>query len=207
MDNIYTYRKSALQKPQGRELLDQGISCHQERGTNIQISYPEIESIRLFYHPNNRYRLNNYCCKLTLKNQATYDIYSCTYKGIADFGDQAETYIPFVKELVQRAKAANPDCEIRTGHTPLTYYGNIVFVILAVLAVFLIFSMFPDGYKNGFVVVKLIVIGFMGIYLAKSIKVNKPELINGTEIPNNVLPQIPATDNTEKETQPINRND
>ncbi|MCO6498495.1 MAG: hypothetical protein J5I50_12630 [Chitinophagaceae bacterium] len=204
MGNIYTYRKSALEKPQSWELSDQGISCRQEKGTNIQISYPEIESLRLFYHPNNRYRLNNYCCKITLKNQATYNIYSCTYKGIADFGNQAETYIPFVKELVQRTKAANPDCEIQTGHTPLTYYGNIVFVIVAILAVFLIFSVFPDGYKNGFVVVKLIVIGFLGIYLAKSIRVNKPRLIFGTEIPNNVLPQIPGTDHTDKETQSIN---
>lgn len=200
LNSLYTYRKSALQKPQSWELSEQGISYRQEKGTNIQISYSEIESLRLFYHPNNRYRLNNYCCKITLKNQTVYDIYSCTYKGMADFGDQAETYIPFVKELVQKAKSANPACEIWTGHTPFTYYGNIVFVVVAVSFLFLLFSLIPAEYKSGFIFIKLIVIGFMGIYLAKSIKVNKPKKISGTEIPKNVLPQIPATNNADNKT-------
>lgn len=200
MGSLYTFRKSALQNPQIWELSEQSVNCHQEQSQKTEISYLEIDRLRLFYHPNNRYRLNNYCCKITLKNQILFDIYSCSYKGIADFGDQSENYVPFVKELVQRVKTANPTCEIWTGHTPLTYYGNIVFAVGAVLAIFLILSIVPNEYRNGFVLVKLIVIGFMGIYLAKSIRVNKPRKISGTEIPLNALPQIPATNNTDNNT-------
>lgn len=192
MDSLYTFRKSVLEKPQSWELSEQDVSCSQEVGISVKIPYTEIEKIRLFYHPNNRYRLNNYCCKITLKNQAVYDIYSCTYDGFATFGDQAENYVLFVKGLVQKVKAVNPDCKLLTGHTPFTYYGNILFVIVAVAFLFLLFYWLPVDYRNFFIVVKLIVILYMGAYLAKSIKVNKPRQLDGSEIPDFVLPK---TDN------------
>lgn len=194
----YSVRNSALEKPRNWELSEQAISCTQEAGINKQILFSDIQKIRLFYHPNNRYRLNNYCCKITSKSRENFEINSCTYNGFADFIDQAETYTPFVKELVQKAKAANPECKLLTGHTPFTYYGNIFFVIVAVAFLFLLFSWVPAEYKNGFIIIKLIVIGYFGIYLAKSIKVNKPKQLDGTEIPGNVLPKLAKreTDNT-----------
>lgn len=186
----YTFRKSAIEKAQRWEFSDQGLLCSQQGHHDILIPYTKIQKIRLFYHPNNRYRLNNYCCKITLQNQIHYDIYSCTYDGFATFGDQSETYIPFVKELVQKVKAANEDCKMIVGYTAPTYYGNILFVVVALSALFLLFSWMPAGYRNFFIVIKLIVIVYMGIYLAKSIRVNKPGHFEGTEIPDRVLPQL-----------------
>ena len=189
MGSLYTFRKSVLEKPQSWKLSEQDILCSQETGINIKIPFTQLEKVRLFYHPNNRYRLNNYCCKMTLKSQAVYDIYSCTYDGFATFGDQADSYVLFVKELVQKVKAVNPDCKMQTGHTPFTYYGNILFVIVAITFLFLLFYWLPVDYRNFFIVVKLIVIFYMGAYLAKSIKVNKPRQLYGNEIPDYVLPK------------------
>lgn len=191
MNSLYTFRKSVLEKPQRWELSDQDISCSQEAGINVKIPFTQMEKVRLFYHPNNRFRLNNYCCKITLKNQAVYDIYSCTYNGFATFGNQAENYVPFVKELVQKVKTVNPDCKILTGHTPFTYYGNILFVFVAVSFLFLFFYWLPVNFRNFSIIVKLIVIVYLGAYLAKSISVNKPRRLYGNEIPDYVLPQLP----------------
>lgn len=192
MNAHYTFRKSAVEKPQHWELSEQDVSRSQESRNDIRIPFTDVEKIRLFYLPNNRYRLNNYSCKITTKNKNVYDIYSCTYESFATFGDQGELYIPFVKELVQKIKAANPDCKIFTGQTPFTYYGNIVFVVVAVLFLFLLFSWLPVDYGKFYIIIKLILIVYMGIYLAKSIKVNKPRQLAGTEIPYYVLPK---TDN------------
>ncbi len=198
MNAHYTFRKSVLEKPQRWELTEQELVCTQEAGANFRIPYTRVQKVRLLYLPNNRYRLNNYCCKITMTNNRTFDINSCTYESFATFPDQAETYIPFVKELTQKVKEANPDCKILAGQTPFAYYGNIVFVVVAVSFLFLLFSWLPVDYGNSFIVVKLIVIGYMGIYLAKSLKVNKPRQLTGTEIPGTVLPQLPkpGTENT-----------
>ncbi len=189
MNSCYTFRKSAVDKPQNWELSEQAISCSQEKGINIQIAFQDIQKIRLFYYANNRYRLNNFCCKITTRNQAVFDIYSSTYEGFANFVDQAETYTSFVKELIQKAKSANPNCEIRTGQTSLTYYGNILFVLVAVIFLFLIFSLLPVNYYKFYIFIKIVIIAYFGFYLAKSIKVNQPRQLTGTEIPDNVLPK------------------
>ncbi|MCB0708407.1 MAG: hypothetical protein KDC15_03330 [Chitinophagaceae bacterium] len=185
----YTFRKSVLEKPQHWELTGQELVCTQEGGANFRIPYTRVQKIRLLYLPNNRYRLNNYCCKITMTNNRTFDINSCTYESFATFPDQAETYIPFVKELVKNVKAANPDCKILTGQTPFAYYGNIVFVVVAVSFLFLIFSWLPVDYGKFYIIIKLIVIVYMGAYLAKSIKVNKPRQLSVNEIPDYVLPK------------------
>jgi hypothetical protein len=185
----YTFRKSAIEKPQHWELTEQGLLHAQQGRREILTPYAEIQNIRLLYLPNNRYRLNNYCCKITMANKTVHDINSCTYQSFATFGDQAETYIPFVKELVQKVKAANPGCKILAGQTPFAYYGNIVFVVVAVTFVFLLFSWLPVDYGKFYIIIKLILIAYMGIYLAKSIRVNKPKQLDGTEIPDTVLPQ------------------
>jgi len=189
MNTNYTFRKSVLEKPQFWELTEQGVACRQENKNDILFSYDKVQSIRLLYLPNNRYRLNNYCCKITV-NDRVFNINSCTYRSFATFDDQAETYVPFVKELVRKVKTANPDCTLRTGQNPATWYGNIIFVIIAVLALFFLFNFFPAEFGKFFIVIKLLLIGYMAVYLAKSIKVNKPKQIEGSEIPDNVLPEI-----------------
>jgi hypothetical protein len=191
MDTNYTFRKSAIEKIQRWELTEQGLLRQQQDRRDVRLPYTKIQSIRLFYLPNNRYRLNNYCCKLSTGSKTTLDIYSCTYEGFATFGDQAEAYIPFVKELVQKVRSANPDCKILTGQTAAAYYGNIVFAVVAVSFLFMLFYWLPVDYRNFYIIIKLIVIAYMGIYLAKSIKVNKPGRLDGSEIPERILPQLP----------------
>lgn len=188
MNTNYTFRKSVLEKPQFWELTEHGVAYKQESKNDILIPYDKVQSIRLLYLPNNRYRLNNYCCKITVNNRV-FDINSCTYRSFATFDDQAETYVPFVKELVRKVKTANPNCILRTGQNPSTWYGNIIFVIIAALALFFLFHFFTAEFGKFFIVVKLLLIGYMAVYLAKSIKVNKPKQLEGSEIPDYVLPE------------------
>lgn len=187
MNTNYTFRKSAIEKVQRWELAEQRIMGRFEDKYDLRLPYAAVNSIRLFYLPNNRYRLNNYCCKITV-DQVEFDIHSCTYKSLATFGDQSEMYVRFVKELVQKVKAANPDCKILIGQTAKAYYGNLVFTVVAVLSLLFLFHYLPVDEGNFFVIIKLLLIGYLGVYLAKSIRVNKPKQLEGIEIPDYILP-------------------
>jgi hypothetical protein len=159
----------------------------QEGSRDLQIPYDQVSNIRLRYLANNRYRTNNYCCSITF-GQTSLDIYSSSYLGIADFNNQAATYVPFVKELVQKVKAANPSCIVYTGQKPAVYYGNVVFTIVMVVVLFLIFHFLPVSIGFG-IIVKLLLIGYLSIFLIKSLKVNKPTQLTGSELPSNILPE------------------
>ncbi|TZF83604.1 hypothetical protein FW774_08990 [Pedobacter sp. BS3] len=188
MNTSYIFRKSALEKTQYWELTDEGILCRQEGKTDALIPYQKVQSIRLSYLANNRYRLNNYCCKITA-GQKTADILSSSYEGMATFNNQADTYIPFVKELVKRVKNTNPYCNLYAGQTPFVFYGNIAFTFVIVVILFLIFYYLPiSGGLSIFV--RLMLIGYYAIFLVKSFRVNKPQQITGYEIPANILPEI-----------------
>jgi pilus assembly protein TadC len=188
MNTKYSFRKSVIEKPQYWELTDQCILMKQEGGHDLQIPYSQVQSIRLRYLPNNRYRTNNYCCSIAFE-QTALDIYSSSYEGIASFSNEAATYVPFVKELVQRAKAANPLCTVYTGQKPIVYYGNAVFTVVMVIALFLLFHYLPVSMGLG-IFVKLLLIGYLGIFLIKSLRVNKPRQLTGSDVPANVLPEI-----------------
>ncbi len=186
MGIVYSFRKSALEKPQYWQLTDECITMEQEGGRSVRIPYSWVKSIRLRYLANNRYRTNNYCCSITVP-EGTLDIYSSSYKGFADFSNEAATYVPFVRELVQKVVAANPSCILYSGQKPAVYYGNIVFTIAMVAVLFMVFYYLPVS--MGFsIVVKLMLIGYLSIFLIKSFRVNKPRQFTGTEIPANVLP-------------------
>lgn len=187
MATYYTFRKSAIEKPQHLELTENGIQIVKDEGKpKAFVSYKDLESIRLKYLANNRYRTNNYCCQLKVRG-ATFDIYSNSYKGIGNFVDQAEDYVPFVKELVNLTKIANPNCLLYAGQTPFVFYGNIVAILIMVFFFSLVFHHLPVS--PGFnIFVKVALIGYYAVFLVKSFVINKPGQFTGEEIPTYVLP-------------------
>jgi len=189
MSANYSFRKSVFEKTQYWELGDQYMVRREEGLRDIRISYSNVQSIRLSFLPNNRYRPNNYCCEIEA-GQDSLEFYSCSYQGIGDFSNDAATYVPFVKEMVQRVKTVNPSCTIYAGQKPVAYYGSLIFTIVVVIALFLMFYYLPVPMGMG-IVIKLLLIGYLGVYLVKSFRVNKPAEIASTEIPADVLPEIP----------------
>jgi len=188
MNTNYTFKKSAIEKSQYWELTEQGIVRRQQGRNDMHIPYSKVQSIRLLFLANNRYRLNNYCCRITA-GKTVLDIYSSSYEGVGKFGEQASTYVPFVKELVQKTKTAHPACRILTGQTAAVYYGNLLLTVIVVIGLMLIFQYLPISWGLS-LIIKLLLIGYLGFYILKSIKVNKPRQVEGSEIPDYCLPKI-----------------
>ncbi len=189
MNTKYSFRKSVLEKTQYWELTDECILMKQEGGRDLQIPYSEVQNIRLRFLPNNRYRPNNYSCCIAAGQTAT-DIYSSSYEGIASFSNEAVTYVPFVKELVQKVKDANPLCPVYTGQKAFVYYSNVIFTAVMVIALFLLFHYLPVSMGFG-IIVKLLLIGYLGIFLVRSLRVNRPRQLTGSEVPASILPETP----------------
>jgi len=103
MPFTYSFRKSAIEKTQYLELTENDIICRQENRKDIRIPYKNVQSIRLLFLANNRYRPNSYSCKIDIGN-SSFDIHSYKYEGFTDFKEQTAQYVPFVKELVRRIK-------------------------------------------------------------------------------------------------------
>ncbi len=184
MELGYTFRKSALDKTCQWIVADQGL-IHICEDTKKQISYKDIQSIRLQFQPYNRYRHNNYRCRITAYG-TDIDVLSTSYVDFSEFTDKAKTYTPFIKTLVRKTKSENPDCIIYLGQKPAAFNGNILLVVTAIVFALVLLFSFPIG-EGRILGVLLIVIGAWH-YLRMSFSVNRPQIMEGYEIPDYVLP-------------------
>lgn len=191
----YTFRKSALDNLQHWKITEQGLLCRDKKTERKSlIPYSFIQSIRLQFQPYRDFRHNNFRCRITTINGGIIDILSTSYVGFADFTDEAETYIPFVKAIVKTTKSENPNSIIYLGQTTAAYNGNQALILIAVaFALVLIFS-FPIGQKR-LLSLLLIIIGAWQ-YLTMSKTVHQPQTLDSDEIPDDVLPQTPKNKDT-----------
>lgn len=186
----YAFRKSAFDNLQRWEITEQGLLCTDTK-TNIQnlVSYEFIQSIRLQFQPYRDFRHNNFRCRITTISGGVIDILSTSYVGFADFTDEAETYIPFVRALVKTTQSENSNSIIYLGQTTSAYNGNQALILIAIaFALVLIFS-FPIG-QSRLLALLLIIIGAWQ-YLRMSKTVHQPQTLQEDEIPAYVLPQTP----------------
>lgn len=187
MNISYTFKKSAITKVQHFELAEQGIVIRQEGNVDALIPYQFIQSIRLCYSPV-RYRENNYSCIIKYGSTTT-KILSTSYDSMANFSNNADTYNPFVTQLVEKVKAINPSVKINTGQTPAMFYGSIIFTFLMIALLFAVFTLLPVSGSFS-IFIKLALVAYYLFYLFKSFKVNKPKQITDTTLPQDILPSI-----------------
>lgn len=186
----YTLRKSAFDNLQHWEIKEQGLLCTDKKTEQKNlVPYSFIQSIRLQFQPYRDFRHNNYRCRITKTNGGIIDILSTSYVGFADFTDEAETYIPFVKALVKKTKSENPNSLIYLGQTTSAYNGNQALILIAIAFALVLILSFPIGQKR-LLSLLLIIIGAWQ-YFRMSKTVHQPQTLDSDEIPDYVLPQTP----------------
>jgi hypothetical protein len=196
MELSYTFRKSAFDKPCQYTLVEEGLLCiNLHNGMENTLRYKTITSITLQFQPYNRYRHNNYRCRIT-SAYGYIDILSSSYLEFAKFSDQAEEYNPFVKTLVKRVKAVNPSCQICTGQVFQAFYGNLM-LIFASLAVLLWVSFFLPLAGRLMAIIFLLIGAWQ--YTKMSVTINKPRIVESNEIPDYVLPKYENIEQNESQ--------
>lgn len=200
----YTFRKSAFENLQHWEIKEQGLLCTDTKTKQKNlIPYDFMQHIRLQFQPYRDFRHNNFRCRITTTNGGIIDILSTSYVAFADFSDEAETYTPFVRALIKKTKAINPNCIIYLGQTSSAYNGNQALILIAIAFALLLIFLFPLG-QSRLLALLLIIIGAWQ-YVRMSKTVHQPQTLQEDEIPDYVLPQKPKEENPIKKTE--DRND
>lgn len=187
----YRVRASALEHPGAWRLLPDALELTggpgAEPGLVQRFAYRDMVQVRLSYRPS-RFDTGRYACGLALRSGQHLTIVSTHYAGVASFEDRAASYTPFVRELIGRIAAANPQARFRGGRHPAAYlaeHGFLLAMIVVLLLVLLEVGVLPFG---DIVMVKLgIVLATLPLAFVYARR-NWPRTFDPRAIPADVLP-------------------
>ncbi len=185
LDSIaYSVRRHAFEKERRWSVDDTGLAWQAEDASG-RLDYADIASIRLDYGAT-RADFARFRCHVTGRTGA-YTIVSTHFDGPASFSDRRDTYAPFVRALVARTAAANPQCRFHAGVGPAQFWGTVLFlftalVIVAVAALSLGIPPLWYLYLKIAVLIVLLPVAFVWI------KRNRPRRFQPSAIPADILP-------------------
>jgi hypothetical protein len=153
----------------------------------LDFPYRDVAGLGLSYAPS-RFDQGRYRCDVRMRSGQQLAILSTHYAGIADFEDRAASYVPFVRELVGRVAAANPEARFRSGKRPWVYWAEHVFLLAMVLLLVFVLSAVGVSYLSDSGWAKLaVVVASIPLLIAYTRK-NRPRAFAPDAIPEDVLP-------------------
>ena len=150
--------------------------------SNIPLN--DITSLRLYYNPL-RYRTDNYECELIISAGYKIKIQSTSYNSFATFDNQANSYNPFVKQMIANLSATNKLAKIFTGLSKKKFVITYVISLAIVVFVVYILSFFP-----GAKLIRLLMFAYFAFYIIVGFRKNWPKDIVNNHIPEKVLPLL-----------------
>jgi len=181
----YSERKNAFEKTQFWTIENGFLIKKQEDKMDQIVELKNIKSIQLFYKPH-RYRTYNYACRIVTENGLKLEILSTSYESFGDFKNQAETYNPFIQNIVSQTFKKNNRCKIFTGLTVKSFLIQYLLTFLILWAVTSLLSAFGSGGQ----MFRLLVMAFYLYYIIVGFKKNFPKEIYDGKIPEKVLPTL-----------------
>lgn len=186
LNETYVFKKDVFNPIQKWEVTNSGLTCTDLSTEKIIIlEFCLITIVQLQFQPYNRYRNNNFRCRIFYKNRY-FDILSTSYEDITEFKDQAESFSNFIKCFLLKLKKQNSNCKIYTGQSVKAFYGNFIIISLSILGLIFFSSFFPlSGRLLGIILILL----WVWNYVKVSVLINFPrEWKNGT-IPDHFYPK------------------
>lgn len=182
----YVFKKSALSPMQKWEVTNSGLTCTDLSTKKIIIlEFSLITIVQLQFQPYNRYRNNNFRCRIFYKNRY-FDILSTSYEDITEFKDQAESFSNFIKSFLRKLKSENLNCKIYTGQSCKSFYGNFILIFLSILSLVFISSFLP---LTGRLLSIILILLWSWNYLKVSVFINFPREWKNTSIPDHFFPK------------------
>jgi hypothetical protein len=162
-----------------------GISI--DPGGPARFPYADVAELRLSFDPT-RFDTRRHRCDVTLSGGERGTLWSTHFVGVAEFEDRAATYTPFVRALIARVAAANPNCAFRAGTRPLGYWSGLIFLlVMAIVAVWLLALVGGSAISDVTWTKLFVVIAMIPLALAYARK-NRPRRFLPEAIPDDVLP-------------------
>lgn len=180
----YSVKRNAFSSEEEWLATDSALIKAVEGAQVLNIPLLDIKSLRLYYNPL-RYRTHNYECEIRMVTGHILKIQSTSYHAFATFNNQANSYNPFVKQLIANLTSKNKLAKVFTGFSKnkfiITYLSTLAIVLLVVY----ILSFFPVAKLIG-----LLMFAYFAFYLIVGFRKNWPKDIEDNNIPDNVLPSL-----------------
>lgn len=187
---IYTQRRTLFEKADWEwEALPGGLRVCDHQGSENMIPWREIRAVRVAYAPT-RFKTWRHLLELTLADRSRLTIDNVHFRGVGNFENRSETYIPFVLAVVEQLKVENPQVPVRAGAATLGYWGAATFVTLVFAILAMLLLIMPIA---GLLVwVKLGIIAFFLPALAAWFVKARPRAVSLHTIPADSLPRALA---------------
>lgn len=153
----------------------------------LLLSYRDFMELRLSYDPT-RFDTRRFRCDIAARGRGRVTIMSTSYVSLGDFEDRGAHYTPFVRALVARVAQAAPDCRLRAGKRPWTYWAQHAFLLTMLILLGLALALFSGFSISGLVAVKLGIIAFYIPIAIGYARRNLPKSFTADGIPTEVLP-------------------
>jgi len=155
----------------------------------VSLPYADIKSVEAQFAPS-RVQANRYLLRLHSKHHGKVDITNTTYKGIGDFEELNETYVPFVRELHRKIAKVNPAAQFKQGSSWAGYIFSIFVTIALVLVIIGAGMFFLAVGMLWIAAIKLVILLFFFPRLMCYVKRNKPGNYDSCNLPVKILPEL-----------------
>ncbi len=186
----YRKRENFFEKGEREWRVDpHALVLRTPEGIEMAYAWCDVTTVRLRYAPT-RAKTGRYVFDVAFKNGVDWSIDNIHFAGLADFEDRSAAYTPFVHAALARIKAEAPTAKAYAGATPLSYYGQSAFVLVAFAALAAVLITLPvlDGIP-GVAIVKLLIVAATLPFLIKWLRTSYPRPIMIDAIPENALPK------------------
>ena len=183
----YSHRSSLLHKNRTYYTGDDQLFWQDDDNQQVSLPYEDILSVEAMFVPT-RVQSNRYLFRLKSISKGDVEITNTSYKGLGDFEELDNTFVPFVTKLHAKMIKKNSTITFQKGSSwPVYVFAIFIGIILFVLiiAAFLFFL------TSGVYLVAAVKLGILIFFfprLIRYIKLNKPSSYDPLNLPTDILP-------------------
>ncbi len=160
MTTTYSKRENAFEKGEHSwRVEDDCLIWIRPSGDSLTLLWKDVGAVRAAFAPT-RWKTWRHVFELTTRKGSRLVIDNAHFKSVGNFEDRSPKFIPFVLACLDRVVAQAPDARASVGAGPLSYFGQMAFMLgmMAVLAAVLLLLPTPLG---GVIIVKMLLVAAM----------------------------------------------
>jgi len=185
----YSHRNSLIHENRTYRIGDDALYWQDDDKPEERLLYSDINSVEAQFAPS-RVQSNRYLMRLRTRSKGKIDITNTTYKGIGDFEELNESYVPFVQELHRKIAEVNPAAAFKQGSSWAGYIFAILVTIVLVLVIIGAGMFFLTAGMVWVAAIKLAILIFFFPRLLRYVKRNKPGTYDPFNLPADILPDV-----------------
>lgn len=186
---VYSHRNSLIHKCRTYRIEDDALCWQDDDKLEERLSYSDIQSVEARFAPS-RVQSNRYLARLKTRNNAKIDITNTTYKGIGDFEELNDSYVPFVIALHHKIAEMHPAIVFKQGSSWAGYIFAIGVTIALVVVIIGAGMFFLTTGMIWVAAIKLAILIFFFPRLLRYVKRNKPGNYDPFNLPADILPKM-----------------